>query len=201
MTPETPLKYLGDFEATLRDDNEKPLMTLLWGDRLHILDISGSKVHVKARGKEGWLRMSSISSKNLLEIYMIDVGQGDSVLMKTPDDKWHIIDAGAPSVTQGTRKGAANFLRWKFMEDLGLQSIPIINVRAGSLDGIWRRSPVFSIFRDIKRGDLKGKCRDCEFLGSLCFGGCRAAALSFSGNLYAEDPMCWKDAGNGGGKC
>ena len=39
--------------------------------------------------------------------------------MRTPDDKWHVIDAGVANFAQMTKKGAANFIRWKFQEDLG----------------------------------------------------------------------------------
>lgn len=57
---------------------------------------------------------------------------------------------------------------------------------------IWDNSPAFYLFRNITRSDLKGKCSECEYLGISCYGGCRAAALAHSNDLYAEDPLCWK---------
>jgi len=61
-----------------------------------------------------------------------------------------------------------------------------------NLKDIWDNSPIFDVFRNITRDDLKGKCNECEYLGISCYGGCRAAALAHSSDLYAEDPLCWK---------
>lgn len=69
------------------------------------------------------------------------------------------------------------------------------NIKKEQLNEIWENSPVFDIFRKIRRGDLKGKCSDCKFLGVLCYGGCRAAAYAQTGDLYAEDPLCWQHLG------
>jgi radical SAM protein with 4Fe4S-binding SPASM domain len=56
---------------------------------------------------------------------------------------------------------------------------------------IWRHSPTFDIFRTITSQKLEGKCADCIHLGKECYGGCRAAAYTYTGNLYAADPLCW----------
>ncbi|MFX0185950.1 MAG: radical SAM protein [Candidatus Hodarchaeota archaeon] len=66
------------------------------------------------------------------------------------------------------------------------------DIREKNIKEIWNNSPIFDIFRNITRGDLKGKCSECEYLGVLCFGGCRASAFANKGDLYAEDPLCWK---------
>ena len=67
------------------------------------------------------------------------------------------------------------------------------DARKQSVPEIWDGAPTFDIFRNIKRSDLKGKCGECEYLGGSCYGGCRAAAFAHSGDLFAEDPLCWKD--------
>jgi radical SAM protein with 4Fe4S-binding SPASM domain len=67
------------------------------------------------------------------------------------------------------------------------------DVRVSDIREIWDNSPTFDIFRNITRGSLKGKCGDCEYLGIMCYGGCRAAALAHTGDLYADDPTCWRD--------
>lgn len=72
-----------------------------------------------------------------------------------------------------------------------LRKIIAGDTRKDLIPQIWGSS-AFNIFRNMKRSDLKGKCHDCEFLGVSCNGGCRAAALAHSGDLYAEDPTCWK---------
>jgi radical SAM protein with 4Fe4S-binding SPASM domain len=65
------------------------------------------------------------------------------------------------------------------------------DLRKQSARDIWRHSPTFDTFRTITSQKLEGKCADCIHLGQDCSGGCRAAAYTYSGNLYAEDPLCW----------
>jgi beta-lactamase superfamily II metal-dependent hydrolase len=118
-------KYVGSFTTVLRDDQGKRISTLIWGDALHVLESSGDRVRVQARGREGWVDGASVSSRSLLELYIIDVGQGDGLLLKTPAGAWHLIDAGMASRDQMTKKGATNFIRWKFIRDLGLDRISL----------------------------------------------------------------------------
>jgi len=66
------------------------------------------------------------------------------------------------------------------------------DIRKENLKEIWDNSSTFDIFRNITRSDLKGKCNNCEYLGLSCYGGCRAAAFAHTGDLYTEDPLCWK---------
>ncbi len=92
---------------------------LIWGDFLQDTgNRSGDYAEVRARARMGWIPTECISNDGLLEFYIIDVGQGDGVLVRTPDDHWHLIDAGVTNSRQMTGKGAANFIRWKFQKDL-----------------------------------------------------------------------------------
>ncbi len=122
------IKYLKDIKATLRDENGNRLCTLIWGDPVHVLEESGTMWKVRARARTGRVDASALGDESLLELYVIDVGQGDGMLMRTPDDNWHLIDGGVSGEQQMTRKGAANFLRWKFLEDLALPGISLANV-------------------------------------------------------------------------
>jgi len=90
---------------------------LLWGDRVRVLDDTGSRWKVKARGLTGFVRKSRLTTTSLLELYFIDVGQGDGVLIRTPDDRHLLIDGGWPRRSQPTGKNAADFVDWKFTED------------------------------------------------------------------------------------
>lgn len=85
------IKYVDPFTTPLKDDGGRCIATLLWGDLVHVLDSSGTSVKVQARGMTGWVDTTALSDRSLLEIYVIDVGQGDGVLLKTPEGKWHLI--------------------------------------------------------------------------------------------------------------
>jgi beta-lactamase superfamily II metal-dependent hydrolase len=127
------MKYLNDaggrFKLPLKSDAGKTLCTLLWGDPLQEIERDGERVKVRARKRTGWVPASAVGDTGLLEIYVIDVGQGDGVLMRTPhDDAWHMIDAGIRAAEQMTRKGAANFVRWKFIDDLKLDRVTLKNM-------------------------------------------------------------------------
>lgn len=73
-----------------------------------------------------------------------------------------------------------------------LRHMTIGNLRSEDLKTIWN-SDALECFRTIKPEDLKGRCHNCEFLGSECYGGCRAAAFAESGDMLGEDPLCWKN--------
>lgn len=114
-------KNNGEFRVDLRSNpgGGSRLLELIWGDFLHDTgNRSGDYAEVRARSRTGWIPTSCISNDGLLEFYIIDVGQGDAVLIRTPDDRWHLIDAGVTNSRQMTGKGAANFIRWKFQRDL-----------------------------------------------------------------------------------
>ena len=125
-------KYVNDadgkFKVALKDDGGKTIAHLLWGDPVQVIQEQAKKTNVKGRGLTGWVPSDALTDEGLLELYIIDVGQGDGVLMRTPDDKWHMIDAGIENEEQMTKKGAANFVRWKFIDDLGEAGVRLENV-------------------------------------------------------------------------
>jgi beta-lactamase superfamily II metal-dependent hydrolase len=118
----------GKFKVALKDDEDKTVAYLLWGDFVRVQETHGERAKVKARRNEGWVPQSVLTDEGLLEFYVIDVGQGDAVLMRTPDDAWHLIDAGVANEKQMTKKGATNFIRWKFLDDLGKDAVSLKNV-------------------------------------------------------------------------
>ncbi|MBI5472368.1 MAG: MBL fold metallo-hydrolase [Ignavibacteriae bacterium] len=120
----------GNFKTALKDDNNKTIAHMIWGDPVRVEKESGVKSRVlTGRHKDGgWVDTSVLTASGLLELYVIDVGQGDSVLMRTPDDEWHVIDAGIANEEQMTKRGAANFIRWKFQNDLGRPGVSLRNV-------------------------------------------------------------------------
>jgi beta-lactamase superfamily II metal-dependent hydrolase len=99
---------------------------LLWGDGVKFLadDIVNGRRLVRSRGSKGWVRVADLDGgKALLELYFIDVGQGDGVLVRTPDFKHLLIDGGFPRTSQPSMKSAADFVDWKFARDYGLKQV------------------------------------------------------------------------------
>jgi beta-lactamase superfamily II metal-dependent hydrolase len=121
------IKYVAHFETRLKGDDGKTY-TLIWGDRCELLGKpTNGKVKVRARAQTGTMPADALGDERLLEIYVIDVGQGDGILFHTPDDAWHLVDGGKRRKGKND-KGAANFLRWKFHRDLGLDTVPLRSV-------------------------------------------------------------------------
>ena len=72
-----------------------------------------------------------------------------------------------------------------------LRELTMGNLLRDSFNQIWE-SNVLDTFRLLRPEDLKGKCGNCEYNGFECYGGCRAAALAYNGDILAEDPFCYK---------
>ncbi|MDJ0907165.1 MAG: hypothetical protein QNI96_14185 [Woeseiaceae bacterium] len=98
---------------------------LLWGDRVRVIDQTGTRWKVKARGITGFVNPNHVGTRSLLELYIIDVGQGDGVFIRTPDDKHVLIDGGWPRKSQPTGKNAADFVDWKFFRDYEMDAIEL----------------------------------------------------------------------------
>lgn len=113
------------------------VVELLWGDRLELLEIdqAAPRSKVKARGgKVGYVNASDIGDESLLEIYFIDVGQGDGVLIKSPDFRHIMIDGGYKRKSQPSGKNAADFVDWKFSKDYGQDQIHLDAILASHND-------------------------------------------------------------------
>ncbi len=124
----------GKFNTALKSDSNLTLGHMLWGDGVETQgpDQQGWTPVRTGRNRNpaetAWVLTECLTSPGdpgLLELYVIDVGQGDGVLFRTPDDKWHVVDAGVSNAMQMTKKGAANFIRWKFQNDLGLPGVAL----------------------------------------------------------------------------
>lgn len=64
--------------------------------------------------------------------------------------------------------------------------ITVGNLKTEKLEDIWFNSPVFHALRD--RGNLKGRCGQCEF--KFVCGGCRARAFAYHNDYLMSDPGC-----------
>ena len=75
-----------------------------------------------------------------------------------------------------------------------IEELRIGNVRKQGFSEVWNDSsnPILSAFRN-KTEKLKGRCGKCTYK-ELCGGGCRIRAYVQSGDLWAEDPLCFYDS-------
>jgi len=85
----------------------KTVANLFVGEWTRCLEDFGEELHIRFRGGDGYVSSKNIGSERVLEIYFIDVGQGDAILIQTADDKRVLIDGGKD-------KSAHSFLQWKY---------------------------------------------------------------------------------------
>jgi len=75
----------------------KAAATLLLGEWMKVMDEeipAKRRVHVRYRGGEGYAEREDLTRNRHLEIFFIDVSQGDGILIQTPEDRRVLIDAG-----------------------------------------------------------------------------------------------------------
>lgn len=122
-------KYVGwsEVKGFTSKTGKKVAAHLLWGDRVEIVDNDTPRTQVRARGRNRtfWVDNDALKGKALLEVYFIDVGQGDGVLIVTPNRKHILIDGGYPRRSQNTGKSAADFVDWKFYDDYGEDTVKL----------------------------------------------------------------------------
>jgi beta-lactamase superfamily II metal-dependent hydrolase len=117
-------------------DGSKMDVYLLWGDRVRVLDTDSDRSKVFARGSVGWVPNNALGGEPLLEIYVIDVGQGDGILVVTPEGHHIVIDGGDLRTWQQTGKNAADFIDWKFFKDYRFFNERDINTTLMHLDAL-----------------------------------------------------------------
>jgi beta-lactamase superfamily II metal-dependent hydrolase len=81
--------------GSTKPERGKAVDHLIWGEWVRIIGTKGKWRKVRRRGKTGWLHEDCLQGHRVLEIYFVDIGQGDGGLVVTPDDRHLIIDAGA----------------------------------------------------------------------------------------------------------
>lgn len=126
----------------LESTGTKTRQHLLWGDGCEVLDVDGGRTEVRARDRTGWVDTDHLGDEQLLELYFIDVGQGDGVLIRTPGGRHVMIDGGYKRAGQPTGKNAADFVDWKFAKDYGDEKIHLDAMVASHCDadhygGLW----------------------------------------------------------------
>lgn len=75
----------------------KKIARLFMGEWMKILEDEipdQGRIHVRYRGGEGFVDRNHLSWNRYLEIFFIDVSQGDSILIQAPEDRRILIDGG-----------------------------------------------------------------------------------------------------------
>lgn len=107
---------------------------LLWGDLVQIIARYESAAYVRCRGWYGYVDINRLSSDPVLEVYVIDVGQGDGVLVRDVNGRHLLIDGGLARRFQQSGKNAADFVDWKFHSDYGHHAVRLDAMIASHCD-------------------------------------------------------------------
>ena len=86
---------------------------LLWGDGVDIVERRADRTRVRARHRTqtGWVDNDALGGEPLLELYFIDVGQGDGILIRTPSGRHVVVDGGYPRARARPTSSTGNFSR------------------------------------------------------------------------------------------
>jgi beta-lactamase superfamily II metal-dependent hydrolase len=97
-------------------------MVMIRGDEVTLASTpnfsSASRIAATFRGQEGYVRQDQLKTERDLEIYFIDVGQGDATFIITPAGKKILVDGGL-------NNRALGFLVWLYRLDQAGNSVDI----------------------------------------------------------------------------
>lgn len=131
---------------------------LIWGDLVQITARGPKRCEVRVRGTHGKMDTKDLEGgEALLDVYFIDVGQGDGVLVRTPDFKHMLIDGGLARREQQTGKNAADLVDWKFFFDYGDHRVRLDSMMASHSDSD-HYGGMHDLIRDTKSADRELDC-------------------------------------------
>lgn len=111
-----------------------PDLILIYGDEVESDGDAGASVAVTFRGRRGSVKAGALAESPVLEVYFIDVGQGDSTFIVTPQRKKILIDGGI-------NRQALGFLSWKYRldepgADVDIDLMAVTHADADHLNGL-----------------------------------------------------------------
>lgn len=115
------LKYLARNSVLYKDSQDNSAADkLIYGEEVEVLGSEeNGRTEVRFRSKTGWINTQHLADNPVLEIYFIDVGQGDSTFIVTPGRMKILVDGGE-------NDRALRFLAWKYrLEDPAAHQVMI----------------------------------------------------------------------------
>ncbi len=131
-----PILYIATKTAYLYNNANKKnysrSMVLIYGDRVWVESTpdfsSDDRIRAAFRGRDGYIKQSQLQSAKPLEIYFIDVGQGDSTFIITPSGRKILVDGGM-------NRRALGFLVWLYRLDDPSKTVDIDLMVLSHADG------------------------------------------------------------------
>jgi beta-lactamase superfamily II metal-dependent hydrolase len=106
-------------------------MVMIFGDEIDVV-VNSTPVNGRLpgtfRGHAGFVRQDQIGTQPAMEIYFIDVGQGDATFIVTPERRKILIDGGL-------NRRALGFLIWKYRLDQPANSVDVDLLVLSHADG------------------------------------------------------------------
>lgn len=126
-------RYINQKTARLYEDAHGGSyhMVMIFGDEIYV-NLQGAAVNgrrpARFRGRHGFVREDQFGTEAALEIYFIDVGQGDATFIVTPERRKILIDGGL-------NRRALGFLIWKYRLDQAHHSVDVDLLVMSHADG------------------------------------------------------------------
>lgn len=110
--------YPSTFVYKEPDKKSEWINHLLWGEWVQVLEELGDWVKVNVRGElDGYMLKSDLQPNKLVELYFVDIGQGDGCLAILPDKQSSEDDAPSDFrilIDAGENDNMLRFINWKF---------------------------------------------------------------------------------------
>ncbi|MEP5610899.1 MAG: hypothetical protein ABJP45_01555, partial [Cyclobacteriaceae bacterium] len=108
---ETKVKY-APLKAAHHFKTVKKKVPFLWGDAVWVISTTGSKTRISAKGHILDVPTKHLTDKPIFCLWQIDCGQGDASLMRFPNGRVMMIDAGPGPIMSNSPAMAPAFLKW-----------------------------------------------------------------------------------------